>query len=146
MDTGTAAERHDGQWPGGNRSIPRVVIIGVPGRDRVREEAIRLRPTIAQHAEIITEDYAFSYEFGDPDIDLVIVFGGDGSILQTARQLQGREIPVLGINCGRLGFLAALAPDDFLEVWPKVCCGAFEMVDHLMLEVQLIRNGDVVGR
>lgn len=133
-------------WPHADRTRPRVVILGAPDRDRVRSESTRLRPIIAQHAEIVAEDYAFEYDFGDPDLDLVIVLGGDGSILQTARQLSGRQIPVLGINCGNLGFLAALSPDDFLEVWPRVCCGVFEVVDHLMLEVSLIRGGEVVNK
>lgn len=133
-------------WPHANRTRPRVVILGAPDRDRVRTESKRLRPIIAQHAEIVAEDYQFDYDFHAPDIDLVIVLGGDGSILQTARQLAGRQIPVLGVNCGNLGFLAALSPDDFLEVWPRVCCGAFEVVDHLMLEVSLIRGGQVAHR
>lgn len=131
-------------WTSGERAMPRVVILGAPDRERVRSESARLRPIIAQYAEIVAEDYEFQYGFEDPDIDLVIVFGGDGSILQTARQLAGRQIPVLGVNCGNLGFLAALSPDDFLEVWPRVCCGAFKVIDHLMLQVNLIRNGDSI--
>ncbi|MCO8122118.1 NAD(+)/NADH kinase [Stieleria sp. TO1_6] len=132
-------------WPSGDRDTPRVVILGAPDRQRVRRESIRLRPTIAQHAEIVAEDYEFEYDFDDPDIDLVLVLGGDGSILQTARQLAGRQIPVLGINCGNLGFLAALSPDDFLEVWPRVCSGIFEVIEHLMLEVSVIRDGATVA-
>ena len=125
--------------------MPRVVIIGAPDREKVRSESIRLKPLIEQHAEIVCEDYEFSYKFEDPDIDLVIVLGGDGSILQTARQLVGRQIPVLGINCGNLGFLAALSPDDFVDVWPQVCCGVFEVVEHLMLSARIIRKGEVVA-
>lgn len=131
-------------WPDGDRAVPRVVLIGAPDRERVRSESVRLKPIIAQHAQIVAEDYAFQYDFDDPDIDLVIVLGGDGSILQTARQLAGKQIPVLGINCGNLGFLAALSPDDFLEVWPQVCCGVFEVIDHLMLEVSVIRDGESI--
>ncbi|MCC9600474.1 NAD(+)/NADH kinase [Stieleria sp. JC731] len=137
---------HGKTWPSDDRPVPRVVILGAPDRDRVRAESIRLRPIIAQHAEIVAEDYHFEYGFDDPDIDLVIVLGGDGSILQTARQLEGRQIPVLGVNCGNLGFLAALSPDDFLEVWPKVCNGIFRVIDHLMLEISLIRNGNTIAR
>jgi NAD+ kinase len=120
--------------------------MGAPDRDRVRSESARLKPMIAQHAEIVAEDFRFDYDFSDPDVDLVIVLGGDGSILQTARQLAGRQIPVLGVNCGNLGFLAALSPDDFLQVWPSVCEGVFDVVDHLMLHVSLIREGDVVSQ
>lgn len=130
-------------WASGHR--PRVVILGVPGRSRVQQEAKRLRPIISQNAEIVMEDYKFEYGFDDPDIDLVLVLGGDGSILQTARQLSGRRIPVLGINCGNLGFLAALSPDNFLEVWPRVCSGTFDVVEHLMLKVTLVRDGKTIG-
>ena len=127
-------------WPRSKGELPRVVISGAPDRERVRSEASRLRPLIAERAEIIAEDYTFTYKFDDPDIDLTIVLGGDGSILQTARQLDGRQVPVLGVNCGNLGFLAAIAPDDFVQVWPRVCCGTFEVVDHLMLHAQVIRD------
>lgn len=139
----TVASPQD-SWPCGGRRTPRVVILGAPDRQRVRSESVRLKPIIAQHAEIVAEDFQFRYEFDDPDIDLVIVLGGDGSILQTARQLAGKQIPVLGINCGNLGFLAALSPDDFLEVWPQVCCGEFKVIDHLMLEVTVIRDGEPI--
>lgn len=139
MATGGAS-----QWPVSGR-VPRVVLSGAPDRQRVRVEAARLRPLIADRAEIVAEDYTFTYEFDDDSLDLVIVLGGDGSILQTARQLAGRQVPVLGINCGNLGFLAALSPNDFVEVWPHVCCGEFQVVDHLVLHVQLFREDSCIA-
>ncbi|MEO1525363.1 MAG: NAD(+)/NADH kinase [Planctomycetota bacterium] len=132
------------RWPQPGR-VPRVVLSGAPDRERVRIEAARLRPLIADRAEIVAEDFTFTYEFDDESLDLAIVLGGDGSILQTARQLAGRQVPVLGINCGNLGFLAALAPNDFVEVWPQVCCGEFQVIDHLMLNVQLYRDDECIA-
>ena len=125
---------------------PKVVIVGVPGRETVRAELERLRPAIAEHAEIVAEDLSFSYNFSQGKPDLVIVLGGDGSILQTARQMGAQQSAVLGINCGRLGFLAALSPDDFLNVWPEVSKGKFEVIDHLMLQTSLIRDGRVIAQ
>lgn len=125
---------------------PRVVILGVPERETVRAALERLRPAIAERAEIIAEDFDFSYDFSKLKPDLVIVLGGDGSILQTARQMGPQQSPVLGINCGRLGFLAALSPDDFLNAWPEVSRGDFKVVDHLMLQTSLIRGGHVVSQ
>lgn len=122
---------------------PRVAILGVPNRPTVEIELQRIRPAIVEHADIVVEDLEFQYDFADADLDLVIVLGGDGSILQSARQMGSNQIPVLGVNCGRLGFLAALSPDDFLCVWPEVCRGEFEIVDHLMLRTSLIRGGVV---
>ena len=52
---------------------------------------------------------------------------------------------MFGINCGRLGFLAALSPDDFLNTWPDVGRGAFDVVDHLMLRTTLVREGKVIA-
>lgn len=127
-------------WTCDNDRRPRVAILGAPNRDRVRTELERVRPAIASRAEIVVEDLEFSYDFSDDDLDLVIVLGGDGSILQAARQMGSKQHPVLGINCGNLGFLAALSPDDFLGAWSDVCESGCSVVSHLMLEVTLIRD------
>lgn len=127
-------------------SPPRVVVIGTPERQRVQAAWRRLRPVIAASAEIVAEDFSFAYEFSDQEeIDLVIVLGGDGSILQSARQMGAHQAPVLGINCGHLGFLAALSPEDFLDAWPRVCEGDFHIIDHLMLQVQIVRADAIVA-
>lgn len=132
-------------WCGCGRP-PRIVVLGAPDKKNVSSAWKRLRPTIQSHAELIAADFEFTYDFSDKDVDLVIVIGGDGSILQSARQMGGNQTPVLGINCGRLGFLAALSPEDFLDAWPKVCQGDFSIIRHLMLEVQLIRNDEVIAQ
>lgn len=124
---------------------PKVAILGAPNRARVTTALERLRPAIAAHADIIVEDLEFTCDFSEMELDMVIVLGGDGSILQAARQLAGREIPVLGVNCGTLGFLAALSADDFLDAWPEVCRGGFSLVDHLMLRVAHIREGEEIA-
>ena len=132
------------QWTLEKRERPRVVILGAPNRDRVRSELERLRPVIAGKADIVAEDLDFTHDFSSTEQDLVIVLGGDGSILQAARQMGAKQTPVLGVNCGRLGFLAALSPDDFLSAWPDVCCGGFNVIEHLMLRAELVRDGRVV--
>jgi NAD+ kinase len=124
---------------------PKVAILGAPDRSRVLTALQRLKPVIAANADIVVEDLAFTSDLAHIEVDLVIVLGGDGSILQSARQLAGREIPVLGVNCGALGFLAALSVDDFLDAWPKVCAGGFSIVEHLMLRVSHIRQGKEIA-
>ncbi len=133
-------------WISDHAQKPKVVILGVPERETVRAALERLRPAIEEHAEIVAEDLDFSYDFSQVKPDLVIVLGGDGSILQTARQMGSQQSPVLGINCGRLGFLAALSPDDFLQVWPEVSRAEFRVVDHLMLQTSLIRDDRVISQ
>ena len=73
--------------------------------------------------------------------DLVIVLGGDGSILRTARWMGYRQTPVLGVNLGRLGFLADFSPDEVETAMSEVIAGRFRLVEHMMFETTVLRNG-----
>ncbi len=52
-----------------------------------------------------------------------------------------RQIPVLGVNLGRLGFLANVSPEEFLQCLPGVCAGHCTVLDHLMLKCSVVRGG-----
>ena len=71
--------------------------------------------------------------------DLVVVIGGDGSILRGCRQLGTKQIPIVGINLGRLGFLADLTLDDFCSNLQKLRDGEYTVVEHLMFRCQHIK-------
>jgi NAD+ kinase len=75
--------------------------------------------------------------------DLVIVFGGDGSILRAARWMGDSQVPVLGINLGRLGFLAGTSPQDATDAIGEVLAGRFRFVEHMMLECELRGGGGI---
>lgn len=68
----------------------------------------------------------------DVSPDLAVVIGGDGSILRGCRQLGERQVPIVGINLGRLGFLADLTLDEFCGNLTKLKQGEFKVVEHLM--------------
>jgi NAD+ kinase len=68
----------------------------------------------------------------DNPADLVVVLGGDGTILRTCRQLGPAQRPILGVNLGRLGFLADLSPAEFLQQLPSLAARRYEVVHHLM--------------
>ena len=76
--------------------------------------------------------------------DLVIVVGGDGSLLNTARTFVDNNIPILGINLGRLGFLADVSVDDMLEVVKEVLDGKFTKEERCLLSCQLEQDGEVI--
>lgn len=76
---------------------------------------------------------------GTPRQDLVIVLGGDGTILRTCRQLGTCQLPMLGVNLGRLGFLADLSPAEFEQRLPQLLRREFQVVHHLMFECRLVR-------
>lgn len=76
--------------------------------------------------------------------DLVVVIGGDGSILRGCRQLGTQQIPIVGINLGRLGFLADLTLDDFCSNLQKLRDGKYGVVEHLMFRCEHIKTDGTV--
>ena len=131
------------RWIRDGRSRPRVVVLAAPNRPRVEQELKSMLEIIERCAEIVAVDKSFSYEFESCESDLVVVLGGDGSILQSARQMCHNQRPVLGVNLGKLGFLAAISPKQFVDIWPEVCDGKFSVTNHLMLQCQ-VYQGDLL--
>lgn len=73
-------------------------------------------------------------------VDLVIVVGGDGSILQAANTFAGTGVPVLGINRGRLGFLADVSPSDVEMKLQAVLDGEYQIDERFLLSVEILDN------
>lgn len=77
--------------------------------------------------------------------DLVIVVGGDGSMLSAARDMCRTGTPVLGINRGRLGFLTDISPDEAEQRVGEVLDGKYEREERFLLEGEVYRNDELVG-
>ncbi|QDU96400.1 NAD(+)/NADH kinase [Lignipirellula cremea] len=122
---------------------PRVILLGSGDRPNVIPEAKRLLPAIAARADVVLEDYLYEQDLSQIDADFVVVFGGDGSMLRAAKLMGDRQLPTIGVNLGKLGFLADLQPDEFVEVLAKVCEGEFRTVAHLMFHCE-VRLGDEI--
>jgi NAD+ kinase len=119
-------------------------LLGFGDRGTVAQEAERLRPVIERHAEIVGFDLEFSQDLSTIDADIAVVLGGDGSILRAANQMGTRQIPVVGVNLGKLGFLADLMPGDFVRCFADICAGKCRVVQHLMLSCQVLCDGKVL--
>lgn len=78
-------------------------------------------------------------------IDLLIILGGDGTMLYGARLLGGQKIPLLGINLGGLGFLTASVADDVYIVLEKFIDGELRVEDRMMLDVEVVRNNEIIA-
>jgi len=76
--------------------------------------------------------------------DLIIVVGGDGTLLNTARSYVDNNIPILGVNLGRLGFLADASVGSMLEVVAQVLKGEFTKEERCLLSCQIEENGKVL--
>lgn len=112
----------------------RIVVLGSAGRPGVREEAQRLLPFLQEHSEVVAFDLVQELDLGTVEADLALVLGGDGAILRAARQMGYRQIPVLGVNLGKLGFLADLDPEEVRASFPEVVAGRYRITQHLMME------------
>ena len=75
--------------------------------------------------------------------DMIIAFGGDGTILHLSKTAAHRDIPVLGVNLGSLGFMAELESKDLLRL-RALCDGKYEIESHMMLDVSVQRDGRVI--
>ena len=78
--------------------------------------------------------------------DMIIVLGGDGSLLGAARMLARHNVPVLGINRGRLGFLTDVLPDEIEQKVGSVLEGNYRIEKRFLLDATLKREGEVVGQ
>jgi NAD+ kinase len=73
--------------------------------------------------------------------DLLLVFGGDGTMLQVARETAGSGVPILGINAGHLGFLAAVQEANVADALRTVVAGRFRIENRALLEAVIHRDG-----
>ena len=73
---------------------------------------------------------------------LVVVMGGDGSIIKAARKASSRGIPIVGINFGRLGFLAELEISE-IDLLDGIVKGDYKTEERMMLDVEIVREGEV---
>jgi len=84
-------------------------------------------------------------EFMPQQVDLIIVFGGDGTLLSVARLEHIDMVPVLAVNLGSLGFLTEIGADEITAVLKKVLESDYVLDKRMMLEVTLVKNGDEQG-
>ena len=130
--------------PATNRRL-RMVVIGAGERAAVRTEAEQLLPVMQQYCDIVAFDLDFALDLAQVQADLAVVLGGDGTLLHVATRMQSNQIPVIGVNLGKLGFLADLSPSEFEEALPGICAGRCRVLHHLMFECSIWRQGRLVG-
>jgi NAD+ kinase len=91
-----------------------------------------------------------SYTFVDrktmgENCDLIIVVGGDGTLLNAARDLVDYQVSLLGINLGRLGFLADVTPSELEETLDQICSGNYKEDQRALLHAQVIRGDEQIN-
>ena len=110
-----------------------------PDLDRVLQRLLALGASLGVdlHLEATLKDLAGddkSSVLVPEEVDALLTLGGDGTLLRGARFLGGREIPILGVNLGRLGFLSACGPDELETALTRLVNGAYRAEPRMTLE------------
>ena len=137
--------------------------------NRITTVGIISKPKIAQAADIVcnllrwlearqiqyrcdeqTAQYAGIGEFYSREeipegADLIIVLGGDGTLLSAARVVAGRDIPLFAVNLGHLGFLTSIQVDDLYPALEQVLRGEQRIGKRAMLDCELLRDGKTIA-
>ena len=121
---------------------PRVVVLGDFSRPEVAAVLQELNADLSEWAdEVAIEDTSSAPGTDIAPGDLAIVIGGDGAVIGQSRRLAQHDIPLVGINCGRLGFLAAFDPNSLRTFAADVFGGSPPLRRHMLLEVLHERAG-----
>jgi len=115
-------------------SIPKLVIFGDPEKGPVVETMREFSLFLKDKAEIIGICHLDQCR---PEVlrrcDFAIVLGGDGSIISAARHLSAARVPVIGVNLGRLGFLAEFSVAEFKSLYDDILSGKARVERRMML-------------
>lgn len=118
--------------------MKRVFIVANVGKHPVAQALEQWQPWIAQRSAIAGIETDGDVNLARLDADLILVLGGDGTLLSVARRLQGRQIPVMGVNFGRLGFLASFTPQNFKRFFEQYLDRGLPVDSRLMLEASVV--------
>jgi len=118
-----------------------VLVVGDRRRAGVLAAVERHRAWLERSVRVLDVDLDDRVDLAEAEADLVLVFGGDGSILHVARRLGRNPLPVLGVNYGRFGYLADVEPDELEQGLTRWLAGEFTIVPRLRLAVTVKRGG-----
>jgi len=110
---------------------------------RARGHQVMITAHTADVCEIRDFEVATLNEIGAV-VDLAIVMGGDGTLLNIARTLVDHRVPLIGINQGRLGFLADVSIDTMFSTLEEMLSGQYVAEERIMLEASVERHEDVL--
>ena len=120
------------------KSLPKLVIFGDPQKEGVHEAIEEFAGFAKDKADIVA---SCSIEDCNAEIlkkcDFAVVFGGDGSIISTARNVSKASVPVIGVNVGKLGFLAEFSVGELKDFFPCLTKGTAQIDKRMMLSCKV---------
>ena len=135
--------------------IRKVGIVSKPGREDIPPLVGKLLAWLDQQGvdaeyDVVTaghlgRDGGFRREELPEGFDLLVVLGGDGTLLSAARAVGEREIPILAVNLGGLGFMMTTGPDELLPNLERVLAGDYSVQSRSVLKAEIMRGQRVRG-
>lgn len=122
---------------------PRVLILANRGKALVNDALSELKPWLSERATVIDHPIsnapAANGDTALPEADLALVLGGDGTLLSQARQLVDQGTPIVGVNFGKLGFLAEFNMKQFREHWGLIARGECRISRRIMIQAMVFQ-------
>jgi len=116
------------------KSLPRLVIFGDPGKGPIAETMKDFVKFFKRRARIMATCHIAECTLEVlRETDFAVVLGGDGSIISAARHLSRAKVPVIGVNMGKLGFLAEFSVSEFKEQFDDIVSGKAPVEKRMML-------------
>ncbi len=97
-------------------------------------------------AEQIGQIKGYAGEDIPPLVDLVMVLGGDGTLISVARLIGAHQVPIAGVNLGQLGFLTEITREELPDMLDRLISGDYRISDRMMIDAFIHREGRVVGK
>ena len=118
-----------------------VLLVIHEDRPEAVAQADSLAATLAADGHTVVRSDAPGFDGGavDGELDLVVSLGGDGSILRAVHLLDGRPVPVLGVNHGELGYLTTVEPDEAGAAVGRTLAGDHDIEERMMLRIEVRR-------
>jgi NAD+ kinase len=116
----------------------RLFIVANTDKPNVRPALEELLLWLGPRVNVVGTDTDEKADLSQIETDAILVLGGDGTLLSAARRLGGRAIPLMGVNFGRLGFLAGFTPDNMRENLEALFNNALPIRPALMLEASIL--------
>ncbi len=99
----------------------------------------------AMHIEVDIDDGSLPSDPANP-IDIIIVLGGDGTLIRAARKYADRNIPIMGVNMGTVGFLSSLEADELEDSLEKLVRQEYSIDERMLLEIEIYEKDKLLNR
>jgi len=131
-------------------NLRRVMVVYHPALNDARLEGEKISTYLESHGLSTAcapfSDRAFQISVKTQKPDLMITLGGDGTLLRVGRFCAPRNLPILGVNVGRMGFLYEVHRNEWKEKLDTLLAGNYRIEHRMMLDVELLNNNQSRGK